>query len=251
MANKKEKPQQLPNEDLQKMLEEQSAVLELMKQGAAIEAALEKVRARTMAMFKSEELNEVVFELFNQMKPLGFAQWGCTIMLADETNEGFNQWLSSPTDRIPRESFHVPKINHPVFDKLLSVYTNQLPQLTIEVKGTEKYNWDLLWFEKTDFKKTPQSVKDSILVTSKVVFSTVSLRYGLMIAIDDDPIPDKMIKILSRFAKVFEQTYTRFLDLQKAEAQAWEAKIQLAMERVRARTMAMQRRRSNRAATTG
>ncbi|MCB0729334.1 MAG: hypothetical protein KDD00_17855, partial [Ignavibacteriae bacterium] len=45
--------------------------------------------------------------------------------------------------------------------------------------------------------------------------------------------------ILKRFAKVFEQTYTRFLDLQKAEAQAREAEIQLALERVRARTMAM------------
>ena len=34
-------------------------------------------------------------------------------------------------------------------------------------------------------------------------------------------------------------TYRRFLDLQKAEAQAREAQIQLALERVRARTMAM------------
>jgi hypothetical protein len=33
-------------------------------------------------------------------------------------------------------------------------------------------------------------------------------------------------------AKVFEQAYTRFLDLQKAEAQARESQIQLALERV-------------------
>ena len=48
-------------------------------------------------------------------------------------------------------------------------------------------------------------------------------------------------KVLRRAAKVFEQTYTRFLDLQKAEAQARESQIQLALERVRARTMAMQK----------
>ena len=47
--------------------------------------------------------------------------------------------------------------------------------------------------------------------------------------------------IFKRFAKVFEQTYTRFLDLQKAEAQARESQIELALERVRARTMAMQK----------
>ncbi len=36
-----------------------------------------------------------------------------------------------------------------------------------------------------------------------------------------------------RFGKVFQQTYTRFLDLQKAEAQARESQIELALERVR------------------
>src|SRR5262249_20198215 len=45
--------------------------------------------------------------------------------------------------------------------------------------------------------------------------------------------------ILRRFANVFEQSYTRFLDLQKAEAQAKEAQIEAALERVRARTMVM------------
>lgn len=47
--------------------------------------------------------------------------------------------------------------------------------------------------------------------------------------------------MLERFAKVFDGTYTRFLDLKQAEAQAREAEIQLALERVRARTMAMHR----------
>jgi hypothetical protein len=45
--------------------------------------------------------------------------------------------------------------------------------------------------------------------------------------------------IFKRFGKVFEQTYTRFLDLQKAEAQAREAKIEAALERVRSRSMSM------------
>jgi len=45
--------------------------------------------------------------------------------------------------------------------------------------------------------------------------------------------------IFKRFAKVFEQTYTRFLDLQKAEAQTREAQVENALEKVRSRTMAM------------
>ena len=46
--------------------------------------------------------------------------------------------------------------------------------------------------------------------------------------------------MLKRFASVFEQTYTRFLDLQKAEAQAREAKIEASLERVRSKAMSMQ-----------
>src|SRR4030095_6063326 len=47
--------------------------------------------------------------------------------------------------------------------------------------------------------------------------------------------------ILLRFAKVFDLTYTRFNDLQKAEAQAREARIEAVLERIRSRTMAMQK----------
>src|SRR5436189_4854171 len=54
-------------------------------------------------------------------------------------------------------------------------------------------------------------------------------------------IPDDTSILLYRFAKVFDQTYIRFNDLKQAEAQARESQIQLALERVRARTMAMQK----------
>src|SRR6202007_704253 len=52
---------------------------------------------------------------------------------------------------------------------------------------------------------------------------------------------EESILLLERFAKVFDGTYTRFLDLQRAEEQTRESKIQLALERVRARTSAMQK----------
>lgn len=48
------------------------------------------------------------------------------------------------------------------------------------------------------------------------------------------------IELFKRFCNVFELAYRRFLDIEKAEAQSRESQIQLALERVRARTMAMQ-----------
>src|SRR4029079_6017661 len=63
--------------------------------------------------------------------------------------------------------------------------------------------------------------------------SKVSLMF-----ITYEPVPEAH-DIFKRLGKVFEQTYTRFLDLKKAEAQAREAQIEGSLERVRSKTMAM------------
>src|SRR6185369_9264666 len=63
---------------------------------------------------------------------------------------------------------------------------------------------------------------------------------GNLLFITMEPCPE-FHDVFKRFAAVFEQTYTRFLDLQKAEAQARESQIELGLERVRARAMAMQK----------
>ena len=131
-------------EQKRKAVEEQNKELEL-------EAALERVRSRTMAMYKSEELGEVVHELFNQMSPLGFAQWGCTILL--ENKGGFDFWFS-PGGKV-LECFHVPKIDHPFFEKLWSIYIDQVPFTDIELKDEAKRSWDNAIFEKSDFRKLP------------------------------------------------------------------------------------------------
>ena len=63
-----------------------------------------------------------------------------------------------------------------------------------------------------------------------------NFAYGNLIFITYEHFPE-MHDIFKRFAKVFEQTYTRFLDLQKAEAQAREAQIEAALEKVRSTSL--------------
>src|SRR4030095_6019837 len=57
----------------------------------------------------------------------------------------------------------------------------------------------------------------------------------------DKNIPGETFELLKRFGAVFEQTYTRFNDLKQAEAQAKEAHIETALEKVRSRSMGMQK----------
>ena len=62
-----------------------------------------------------------------------------------------------------------------------------------------------------------------------------------MLLISKAPLNEQQKSIMERFAGVFNIAYTRFLDLQKSEAQAREAQIEAALERVRSRTMGMQK----------
>src|SRR4029077_9143316 len=57
-----------------------------------------------------------------------------------------------------------------------------------------------------------------------------------------EPLPEQTISLFERFSGVFNLTYTRFNDLQQAEAQAREATIEAALEKVRGKAMAMQNR---------
>ncbi len=83
------------------------------------------------------------------------------------------------------------------------------------------------------------TIKDE-LVREHRIHSVAFFSQGMILTTTPEPLPEESIKLLERFADVFNLTYRRFLDLQKAEAQARESEIQLALERVRARTLAMQ-----------
>ena len=65
-----------------------------------------------------------------------------------------------------------------------------------------------------------------------------NFSHGNLLFITLEPCPEYH-DVFKRFGAVFEQTYTRFLDLKKAEAQAREAQIETALERVRGVAMSM------------
>ena len=71
------------------------------------------------------------------------------------------------------------------------------------------------------------------------IHHVANFSQGNLLFITLKPCPE-FHDVFKRFAAVFEQTYTRFLDLQKAEAQAREAKIEAALERTRTQSMIMQ-----------
>ena len=97
------------------------------------------------------------------------------------------------------------------------------------------------FFEKTELRSIPEERKAFVLQGDGY---SVCIAFCHNIGINLNRYSDSLYSegdknILKRFSKVFDQSYTRFLDLQKAEAQARQAQIELGLERVRNRAMAM------------
>ncbi len=199
---------------------------------AQIELALERVRARTMAMQHSEELAETAFILFQQFKELGENPDQATIGIINEEEHVIDYWVTMYGSQI-NKVFKFPIDEHNVTHKIYKAWKANKKSLVIDLSGKELY----------DFAKFRESMGGAAFNPDEKrrVINVAFFSKGLINVQSSEERSQESIRLLERFAGVFEGTYTRFLDLKKAEAQAKEAQIELALERVRARTMAMQK----------
>jgi hypothetical protein len=205
---------------------------------AQIEAALERVRSRSIGMQKSEELKDVIKVVYDQLVHLNIKLDHAGFVVEYQPKADWHFWIADKQE-IPS------KITHPYFESVWATQFNNAKE-----KGEELFVTNLNFEEKNQFYNEllsyvpglPQASRDFYLSCPALAASTVLLEnVGLYIEnFEGVPYSDDENMILLRFGKVFQQTYTRFLDLKKAEAQAKEAQIEAALEKVRSRTMAMQ-----------
>jgi signal transduction histidine kinase len=213
---------------------------------AQTEAALERVRAASMAMHSSPELYNVINILSEQLAQLGIEMDAAMINEKSKVSKDWYMWLAIPSVSkevyIRKEKIHVPYLRSAAFDR---IYREEKEGKLLFSDRLTKEQKDLVfhhYFKNSNHRDVPKARQNYILscpgLSRTTVLSQNSFiqfyRYSLAEFTEEEN------QVLLRFGKVFEQSYTRFLDLQKAEAQAREAEIQLSLERIRARTMAMQ-----------
>ncbi|MBQ0768321.1 MAG: nuclear transport factor 2 family protein, partial [Bizionia sp.] len=224
----------LENQELRIAIKRRTIELEAKNRELEIEGALEKVRSRTMAMQHSDELQEASFLLDQQVRALSINTWGCAFNIYGESDS--TEWFGNEkgilhTYKVPRagifkEYYENGKKGESLLIKEFSgddcvahyEYMSSLPFIGDVLKNLKKTNNGFPTYQ---------------------IDHVVYFKYGYLLFITREPVPDAHA-VFKRFAKVFEQTYARFLDLQKAEVQAREAQIEMALEKVRSRTMAMQ-----------
>ena len=209
---------------------------------AQIEAALEKVRSTSLAMHKSDELKDVILEVLKKLQDLGIAMENraTAIFTYEKESKDYYQWVASPEYKTII-NFLTPYIDHPVQNDIWKARQTGTDFYAKSYTVQEKNSLFKYFFELPALKNMPQAEKEKALGYKyyDVAIAFEKNSAVVLVSHSGKQLTESESAILRRFAKVFEQSYIRFLDLQKAEAQAREAEIELALERVRARTMAM------------
>jgi signal transduction histidine kinase len=205
---------------------------------ALIEAALERVRSRAMAMHKSSEIPEVAHTLYGQLKQLGFEYGAATIMIIDKETGDMDWWMAGFEEGMFPQAYRISYFDHPVQKQILENWKSGKELSVIPVGTESKKLYDEELFSRNGFKVLPERVKDWMQQRESVDFTIVYMKHGAL-HWGPDLLSEEQESILKRFAKVFEQTYTRFLDLKNAEEQAKEATKQASLDRVRAEIASM------------
>jgi hypothetical protein len=186
---------------------------------AQIEAALERVRSKSMAMYTSADLSVVVFEMFVELIKLDAQLDRCIIMIVDPKTLDINWYLSGKEGLLSNNGFLVNNNAHPSHQAYLEGWRKKRKKWDYYLAGDEKKKWDSFGFTQTGLAHLPDFIKLDMSALEAIHLTISSDDFGCLIASSLSPLSDAHADIVERFTKVFNQTYTRFLDLQKAETQ--------------------------------
>jgi hypothetical protein len=200
---------------------------------AQIEAGLERVRSRTMAMHKSDELAETAVVLFKQMIGLGIEPNRLYIAIINDNSGDLEFWITDENGDKVSSRFIVNVNKNISIKKMHEGWVAKHKTITIDMQGKELEDWLTYWNEEFHVQFKPGAA------LKRRVQNIAYFSKGFIAIASPDDQPETTINLLERFAAVFNLTYTRFNDLQQAEAQAREATIEAALEKVRGKAMAM------------
>src|ERR1017187_5130615 len=212
MKKKKDPTASMRKEELQKQLKKKSSAVERMKRELKIEASLEQVRARTVAMQKSEELAETVSVLFKQLIGLGVRATqmrACAIVTLKPDEPIGECWITKPDGDIIPQSFMVPYDETSAYKTIYDAWKQGEKFLVVHLSGDALLQH--LNFLKKYAKIPTQQFQASADQPMETFTHAMFFSQGYLFIISNEPLPEYQ-DIFKRFGNVFEQTYTRFLD---------------------------------------
>ncbi|MEO5581091.1 MAG: nuclear transport factor 2 family protein, partial [Saprospiraceae bacterium] len=223
------------NLQLREAVKRRTTELEQKSRELEIEASLERVRAMALSMRTPDDLPGICEVLFIQLRALGFTEIrNAMINIHDDDKGSFINYDYS--DEIGRSINHLFYNTHPLIEKQIKKIRSADDAFSeSSFAGKDLAAWKK--FRKKIGEKDDPRIKN----IDALYYYFYSIGTGAIGISTFSAIPEEKLILLKRFRNVFNLSYQRYIDISLAEAQAREAQIEVALERVRARTMAMQR----------
>ncbi len=224
------------NLQLQQAIKRRTTELENKNRELEIEAALEKVRAVSMSMRKPSDMLQVCRVISDQLQHFGVKHVrNIQTVIVDENIGQYlcYQYFTAYEDTVVEKTEYLKNpIEHEMVKQML---TSRNGHFIGSLNGEELEKF-------RSHRKREQHFQDPLLdEANDLSYCFLSIGEGGLGLSLYEPLTEEVFAIFKRFYQVFLLAYQRFRDIQKAEAQARESEIQLALERVRARSMAMQK----------
>ena len=191
-------------------------------------------------MHKSENLLDIISVVSEQLLHLGFKFDHVSFGINNQDND-IDFWMAVKGQPGPLH-IQVPYFDNAIANRFIEAQKEGKDFFSDLSTPEENRDWTNHLFQNATVP-FPEETKLFLLdspgyARSTVIMKNIFFMIGNYAAI---PYTQEENMLCRRFANVFDQAYTRFLDLQTAETQAREAKIEASMEKVRARAMAMQK----------
>jgi signal transduction histidine kinase len=206
---------------------------EAREKEARLEASLERVRAEALGMRTPGDLLGICEVLFAELRTLGFGALRNTMINIFNEERGSLQNYDY-SDTVGRTVTTLSYAAHPLIQKQMQEMKGARDAFSETVfAGNDLEEWKR-------FRKDAGEPDDPRVETSAALhYYFYSIGTGAIGISTFDAIPEEERNILKRFRNVFDFAYRRYSDVAQAEAQAREAQIEVALERVRSRTLAM------------
>ncbi len=208
-----------------------------------IEKAFEKVREYAMSMRHSSDLQKVVNLVARELNNMNLDITGVFMVINnDEIDKQFTFWGSTGVAETYMKRAAIPFLDRPIYRVLAEATTKGERFFVEEYTREEKNEFFEHLFKYPPYNSSTPEWKEQVFSREGGYTRSVSVSHYTSIFVVNHfgrRLSDEDNMILKRFGQVFEQSYTRFLDIQKAEALAREAIKQASLDRVRGEIASM------------
>jgi signal transduction histidine kinase/CheY-like chemotaxis protein len=208
-----------------------------------IEKAFERVRGKAMSMRQSSDLQDIVNLVARELNDMNLDITGVFIVINnDEIDKQFTCWGTTGVAEIYMKKAIIPFLDRPIYRVLAEATTKEEQFFVEEYTKEEKNEFFEHLFKHPPYNSSTPEWKEKVLSREGGYTRFVSVSHYTSIFVVNHfgrKLSDEDNEILKRFGQVFEQSYTRFLDIRKAETLAHETIKQASADRVRGEIASM------------